>query len=245
MSENNERFDSAILLAIVTAFGYLLAFLYEFQYLAHFGVPIDFVEVGLRGLFLFGVAASAVLLVILYMANLALLASSTVWIVTQHLGIAALLPAAAVGIPYLYGQRPTAWVVLVIFVLLLDVVILAGPLLYDGKTYAEKITAMRSRTRAMDTGAKRWFGTTRPIFLGASAVALGCLAAGFGAYTARKQTAFLMHGNRAVLRLYGDLFLYAETAQGKLTGNYGYFSAADTALERRVIGPLDRYKDPE
>lgn len=46
--------DPALLILFVTSYAYALGFAYEYGYLAHFGIPVEFVEIGLRELLVFG-----------------------------------------------------------------------------------------------------------------------------------------------------------------------------------------------
>jgi hypothetical protein len=55
----SHRIDGAILVLIFTAIAYVAAFTYEATYLSYFGIPIEFVDVTLRELLLYGVIALA------------------------------------------------------------------------------------------------------------------------------------------------------------------------------------------
>jgi hypothetical protein len=50
--ERADRISEGVLIVLVTAWAYLTAFAYEAGYLRYFGVPLELIEVNLRGLLL-------------------------------------------------------------------------------------------------------------------------------------------------------------------------------------------------
>src|SRR5258708_26547380 len=53
----SHKIDAAILVLILTTIAYVAAFAYEATYLSYFGIPIEFVDVTLRELLLYGAIA--------------------------------------------------------------------------------------------------------------------------------------------------------------------------------------------
>jgi hypothetical protein len=65
----SHRIDGAILVLIFTTIAYLAAFTYEATYLSYFGIPIEFVDVTLRELLLYGVSALGFMFVSIFFST--------------------------------------------------------------------------------------------------------------------------------------------------------------------------------
>jgi hypothetical protein len=65
-SKKAHRLDGAILALILTTTAYVAAFTYEATYLSHFGIPIEFVDVTLRELLLYGATALGFMFVAIF-----------------------------------------------------------------------------------------------------------------------------------------------------------------------------------
>jgi hypothetical protein len=65
----SRRIDGAILALILTTIAYVAAFTYEATYLSYFGIPIEFVDVTLRELLLYGVIAFGFMFVAIFFST--------------------------------------------------------------------------------------------------------------------------------------------------------------------------------
>lgn len=67
-----KEFNSAIFLALITAYGYCISFCYEYGYCTHFGMPEGFIEVNLTTMFFSIVSSLAILTSIFHLLGFTL-----------------------------------------------------------------------------------------------------------------------------------------------------------------------------
>jgi hypothetical protein len=65
-SKGSSKIDGAISVLILTTIAYVAAFAYEATYLSHFGIPVEFVDVTLRELLLYGATALGFMFVAIF-----------------------------------------------------------------------------------------------------------------------------------------------------------------------------------
>lgn len=128
VSHWTRQIDSALLVLLLTAASYAVAFAYEAGYLSHFGIPMEFSEVSLRDLLLCGVALVSAFFGIFLVLELPFRALPSKWppVVRFRVGLdLALLILAFILLSRWGGVSRFAWIVGLGF----PAVMLAGELL--------------------------------------------------------------------------------------------------------------------
>lgn len=248
MNEQNS-FDSAVTIVLLTALAYAAAFAYEGAYLSHFGVPLDFVSVDLRSLLLCLAALSGAGSVIIFINGIL-----TLWPadLPRHIQLQAVRTALIVGMLLLGGFLLEAdlagWLFLGAIALALLLIEFVLPLVAfrDRPSYSERVRAAAEhdgkRANAMDFLVKG-MGIRRFQWVVLFLLAV-MLAAALGTRQARTASDYLVTDGCVVLRQQGENLFCARIASGKLTGEYAYVAMAGATVSLQRVGPLAKYKLP-
>lgn len=247
MENPSKTISEGIVLVFLSAVSYAGAYLYEFGYAGHFGIPKEYVYVDTRGLIVFFVIFLSVLTVVCQLLNFIQLAREG----DSESPIRKLLKkhAAWFGIPLIFAFLAAAPLHEWINIFLLPIIILAGDVV--GPFILRK--RMGGFKAALDDWMKdggtpvpmpingkliqtSWKGTVSLVYL---MLLLLFIANAMGAGEARRKTDFLFSGNenKIVLRRYGTDWLFAEydpVAQ-KIEPNFSLVDFTKEKTELKLI----------
>jgi hypothetical protein len=192
------RIDGAILVLVLTTIAYVAAFTYEATYLSYFGIPIEFVDVTLRELLLYGVIALGFMFFAiffstflweLFLKNLPPTLSKIVFIFT-------LMAVAATALMLLTGNFQPAMIAGSIGPLLINCLLFVVPIFRFShmSSYRRKLMATYSEPSPSDSfrlPSFLWLRVPKGVFpLAACTVVSIMLAFAFGEFRARTQIEF-------------------------------------------------------
>jgi hypothetical protein len=244
----------AILIAVVTACGYLFAFYYEKGYLSHFGVPLDLISVDLLSVLKFSTLFFAVVFTLFPIIN----AFPILW-PTLHPYLAFYLPRFlflflfAVVIPFLmFGfERIAYWLIGLIGVGTASLLFLVGPLFVYRKegSWKARLDAAdaeeRISTPTVATQIHRIGGPYALLLFGSFAFATFLVTIAGESAAMREKTHLVIHGEPEllVLKVYGENAICAEFNRATKTVGRKFrvikvTQNPDVILHAETIGPV-------
>lgn len=141
---NAPRISEGVLLALLSAGAYLLAYYYEKGYASAFNIPTSFINISLSSILTFGTILVGLILFLMPFINFFFMV--TVGRIHPAL-LRAIIPIAFIFIflliqVYFFGfQTLRDWYLVLIYVVVFSLLQLAFPLIQSGKTYVSKLEA--------------------------------------------------------------------------------------------------------
>lgn len=242
--------DFGVVLFLLTALAYCVAFAFEAGYIGYFGVPVEFAEVNLKELLLCASAALGGVGLLANVTNLVLLHWPQTLSPVVHRMLASWLVlvgfvAASLA---LRGASWSAWVLAMILPALIGLFEFVLPLWwYRGATsYSEKVEAAmqadKDRNKGLGPLLARRIGVGPLLAIG-GAIALVNIAHSTGIYAARKQENFLVAAiepSCVVLRLRGEemLCVSLDLKARAVTSQFRFLPAEGTDVRLQRVGRL-------
>lgn len=250
----SDAVDSALLILLLTAGAYAVAFEYQAGYLLHFGVPETLCEVNLRELIIGGAAVLVLATSLLFLTNAMLSVLPKAWppVVQRRAAFLTFFLVLAINAAA-YGQVAGSGSLLLVGI---PLVLLLGELLmplvtHRGlPTYAAKLEASVradiSRTTATDKTVQTLVSAFTPVVAAVILfiVVAAFLAQGLGRRAASEQTKFLVSDDyytpcAVVAALSEGLLCVSFDARTHATlGVYRFIKPAGASVTLREVGPL-------
>ena len=223
--------SEGIMIALGSAASYMLAFFYEYGYASFYGIPIDFIKIGLVNVFIAAVSLSIVFFALIMLLNILLP------LVPQNLGpvsrqILNFVPMYIVAISsvIIYSRHPNIWKYTVLTALSITVLTFILPLVSQRgkKTYKEKLDSQLSVDSQQPTFATLLYNAAGKLVYWSTAVIFILAFAMFssGRATAMDKEEYLVaptNPKTVVLRNYDGLLICAE------------FNSIDKTISRNFV----------
>lgn len=248
--------DSGMKVLLLTALAYEAAFIYEVSYLAHFGIPIAFIDVTLHELLLCGMACMVASFLIIWIdvfwgamprKSPPLLAKSLMTLLL--LIVAVFLLCALLDAPLVLGWSIIAILVLAAAALLLTPLIRHRRLPKIANRYWA--TFGDDRTEQAKAPSILWFSVSKGI-IGAIAmlVVTGVFSFAIGTWRAREQSDFAVHeiaDNCAVLRVSSDGYLCVgiDFQKHVALGTFRFLDPKGLELHVLKVGRIAQFRLPD
>jgi hypothetical protein len=245
--------DGAVLALILTSIAYVAAFTYEATYLSYFGIPIEFVDVTLRELLLYGAIAMGFIM-------FAILFSTIIWswfpkafplALSQMLILFMLIPMVTMAFALLAGDFQPPLIAIVILFPLLSCLLFVAPIFRFSHIpgYTRRLKATYGGKSLGDSfkPAFLWIPVPRAVFLLAAGTVISILFAyAFGKFRARTQEEFSVLSSPdpcVVLRLSSEGYLCAgmDTQKRVALGSVKIVDPDGTELHIVKIGRIKTF----
>ncbi len=255
MNKNYNFISGAVLVAISSLLGYLMAFFYEYGYLSYFHIPTQLIELNLTNILIAAVATLGMMFLLLTVLNIfsqmGLLNTKTALGRSRNFALMYTAYAVIMVLIYKTAWKQSLWLLIVAAVLLM--IEFLWPFIFqkDKKTLEEKFLAQEKIEREVisnDLFSRIIEKIGRSIFqfLFLSLVLLS-IAFNMGRSEALNQKSFVLLGlnsNKTVIRIYSQNLIVIEfdreskrVANSFLLINRDNFSES-TPFITEEIGPL-------